>query len=187
VITRRVVAAPGAKRRSAEPVLAQLVERAPHPAGQRLEVRDRKHHVTALARHPRHLGDRFFGRVEVIHRALAEGAVEAVARERKPIRPAPHEARHRTGLVRREEHRHPRHARRRLDADHVGAPGGEGDRVLADAARDVEHPSPGSRLGPIERDAGHPIEQEFAVRRQSGRDDVAHVAIEVDDSHRIGD
>ena len=55
--------------------------------------------------------------------------------------------------------------------------------VLTDSTRHVEHP-PAWR-SPCQRQCaiGHPLEQEVAVRRGPGRNDVAHVPIEIDHPH----
>jgi hypothetical protein len=186
VIGRHVVVAAAPRSRPAGEALRDGVCAARCPARERAEVRDGQHHAAVRLRHARHLGDRALGPIEVVERTLAEHRVEARVGEGQRIRPAPHPARLERGLLRAREPCPGAHAERRLGTHHAGATPAERERVLAEAARDVEDQPAGRRPRGVERDVGHALEQERAVARGPGRDHVRHVAIEVDDAHGAG-
>jgi len=186
VVGRHVVVSAAAAPGPHQPVLAYDVERARRATGQGLEVRDREHHATVRAHHPRHLRDRALGLVEVVEGALAERGVEARVGKGESMAPSLHPARRRASglaLLPVDEPRPAEHARRRLRADRERAARRERPRVLPEAARDVEHARAGPWARERERPLRHLVEEVLAVARGPGRNHVAHVPVEVDDAH----
>jgi hypothetical protein len=184
VIVRHVVVSAPARQRGAES-REQPIERARDAARQGVEVGDREHDAAARARDARHLGDRFGRRVEVVERALAVDRVEALRCERQRVGPAAQVQDRRARGLRVLHHRKRRHARRRLRGHRERAALRDRARVLAEAARDVEHAPAVRRRGTraVERAPRHLLEQVIAVRAGRRRDHVAHVSVEIDDPH----
>jgi len=184
VIARAVIAATHADGAATPGVLADLVDRSSDATGKRLEIRDRQHDAAATAGHPGHLADGLGRPIEVIERSLADHRVEAAAVERKGVAPATHPVRLPPTLVAGDQPDHPEHAAGGFGRHDFGAASRHPHGVLTDAARNVEHSAPRRRARQLEGSIRHASEQELAVQRRTGRNDVTHVPVEVDDAHR---
>jgi len=178
--------APPPRRPAPEPALLRAVDCTRDATRERLEVRNREHHAPVSTRHPSHLGDRLAGPVEVVERPLADHRVEARVAKRQRVGPAAHPARLRTAALTGLQSRQTRHPARRLGTDRPRSTLSQRVRVLTEAARDVQNPRAAPGSGEVQGAPGHPREEEITIARQSGRYDVAHVAVEIHHSHSDG-
>jgi glycosyltransferase involved in cell wall biosynthesis len=144
VIGRNVVVTASTLHLPAQQLLSQRVGPARDAAGEGLEVGDGQHHLASRPRHPGHLGHGPLRTVEVVDRSLAVGRIEAVVDKGQGVGPTSHPA---GGAVVRRlgrlESRPGGHPRRGLGAHQLRA--GfclEGQGVLPETARHVEHPEP---------------------------------------------
>jgi len=129
--------------------------------------------------HPRHLADGRLGLVEVVDRPFADHRVETGIGEREPVGPGLDPSRlwgRRTGAL----EPHPaEHAARRLRPHDPSAASGKGLCVLTEATRHIKDTPPGASLGQGQRSLRHTIKEVLGVARRPGRDDVAHIPVEV--------
>jgi len=170
-------------RGAAEPALADLVRAAGDAARQGIEVRDGEHDAPVGPGHARHLADGHERAVEVVDRPLADHAVEAVIAEGQGVGPGANPLRQRALGLRTLERRECGHARRRLGPHRPGTAPRHGDRVLPEAAGDVQHPATCAWPRQIEGAERHPSEEVFAVAGRPRGDDIAHVPVEIHHPH----
>ena len=160
------------RRRTAQNGSAEIVTQTADPARQALVVRQRDDHAAAglddaggLAHESVRLG-------EVVERALAEDAVEAVVPERQRLGDAAHQ---RHAARRHNEPAQFQHLCRRLQPPGLAAVGGDPRRQLAGATGDVQrHTTRGRRF--VEKRLLDAPEQEVAVRMMHGGKAVERVA-----------
>jgi len=183
VIVGHIVVPTTASQLPAEPGFLHVIARARETAGAGFEVGNGEYHGAFEPGHARHFGDGQARTIEMVDGTLAQGGVETPGRKRQRIGPGANPAGKRSVSLCGLQLGQRRHPGRRLGPHDPGAFGSQRDSVLSDPAGHIEDAPSGSRPGAAQRRLRHALEQKLAIACRTRGDDVAHVTIEIDNSH----